>query len=718
MANLFGSGKNKKVTGKAADSGYDATKTTIPKLQVQLPNLQNLFQSNTSKTTKQATGKAADSGYTAAKKQASQQANRQTVQKYTNILSQDVKQSFGGLKNDSETQRNLALASKQGVGTNWSEPKRAVGNAIESAAANSVASYLNAAGTVLKDDRKHGLAADSDKNKATVTGNEWYNRAGNYLQRGAEKVQKISENAYARGAANLNSGERLLYDAGIAGAQMLGDMATGIAPVSMAVRSFGSGAKQARDAGASHTQQLLYGGANAAVELLTEKLFDGVAGIYGKGAADDVVSNVARKLAKSDTGQAFVRSLAGMGLEGAEEVISGAVNPALQTIYNGKSIGENYRGLDAAELLYEGAIGALLGGLGGNVDIARTMSGNLRSAPSMTRNNTAGSMYDATGGVLRGGLGGAAQLEQSNAINEARLYTPYVTTYNATKPITSYTDMLQAMMQSASEGNVLSGKGLLHPYSNNVNNTGTVAPAQGGSYADVFRQIMTDQDATVLGANKNDDTSELAHYQELEQKYLDGSISPDEADELWKLEHLRGRSETPSEDKEISDAPVYDRYLELERKFLSGSINEQEWNELLRLENILGQFSAASGDGSQRYQIPDSAKYEGLKRTPMDGNIIKKVVFGHSGTPKMADPKSVIDHQNEEGVVDARAFYGDDGMKVKDLHTSDHGNPKRHNYGRHGEHAHDYEWNDDGSLKGKITREWSDEEREMNGDIL
>ena len=36
-----------------------------------------------------------------------------------------------------------------GTGTNWSSPKRAVGNAIESTAANSVASYLNAAGTVL-----------------------------------------------------------------------------------------------------------------------------------------------------------------------------------------------------------------------------------------------------------------------------------------------------------------------------------------------------------------------------------------------------------------------------------------------------------------------------------------------------------------------------------------------------------------------------------------
>lgn len=95
-----------------------------------------------------------------------------------------------------------------------------------------------------------------------------------------------------------------------------------------------------------------------------------------------------------------------------------------------------------------------------------------------------------------------------------------------------------------------------------------------------------------------------------------------------------------------------------------------------------------------------------------------KVVTGHSGTPKKAAPRSVIDHQSDEGVVDARAFYGADGMKEKDLHTTDHGNPKWHNYGQHGEHAHDYEWNEDGSLKNKTTREWNNEEKERNGDIL
>jgi hypothetical protein len=60
--------------------------------------------------------------------------------------------------------------------------------------------------------------------------------------------------------------------------------------------------------------------------------------------------------------------------------------------------------------------------------------------------------------------------------------------------------------------------------------------------------------------------------------------------------------------------------------------------------------------------------------------------------------------------VNVRSFYGVDGMKAKDIHTDDHGNPKQHPYGKHGEHVHDYEWDDDGRLKNKATREITDEE--------
>lgn len=39
-------------------------------------------------------------------------------------------------------------------------------------------------------------------------------------------------------------------------------------------------------------------------------------------------------------------------------------------------------------------------------------------------------------------------------------------------------------------------------------------------------------------------------------------------------------------------------------------------------------------------------------------------------------------------------------------------------FGAHGEHAHDYEWDENGKLKNKTIREISNDERERSGDIL
>lgn len=103
-----------------------------------------------------------------------------------------------------------------------------------------------------------------------------------------------------------------------------------------------------------------------------------------------------------------------------------------------------------------------------------------------------------------------------------------------------------------------------------------------------------------------------------------------------------------------------------------------------------------------------------------DGGIIKpnKVVKGHVSMPRVAEPNDIIDHINENGVVDVRAFHDSDGLKKLDIHTDNHGNPKHHNFGIHGEHGHDFEWNQDGTLKEKTTRELTDQERKENGDIL
>lgn len=107
--------------------------------------------------------------------------------------------------------------------------------------------------------------------------------------------------------------------------------------------------------------------------------------------------------------------------------------------------------------------------------------------------------------------------------------------------------------------------------------------------------------------------------------------------------------------------------------------------------------------------IKDNTTYKALPDT---------VFSGHSSAPKNGIPNSIVDHLGNDGKTETRTFYGDDGYKKKDVTTHDHGNPKRHPYGKHGEHAHDYEWNPEGSLKQRKTRDLTDQEREENSDIL
>ena len=154
-------------------------------------------------------------------------------------------------------------------------------------------------------------------------------------------------------------------------------------------------------------------------------------------------------------------------------------------------------------------------------------------------------------------------------------------------------------------------------------------------------------------------------------------------------------------------------------RYANTNVNEfiaEAWAEREIGENP-GKYSKRIGSIIDKYfklETPQTLEKQGKS------GIIKadKIISGHASTPKMAEPNTVIDHVDENGSVDARGFYGDDGYKGKDIHTTDHGNPKRHPYGKHGEHAHDYTWDDDGRLKEKTTRNLDDDEKERNGDIL
>ena len=108
-----------------------------------------------------------------------------------------------------------------------------------------------------------------------------------------------------------------------------------------------------------------------------------------------------------------------------------------------------------------------------------------------------------------------------------------------------------------------------------------------------------------------------------------------------------------------------------------------------------------------------------LQSMPDKGIIrVTEVWDGHKSLPRDSKPNSIIDHITDDGFVKARAFYGEDGRKYKEIHTTHHGKPKAHPFGKHGEHGHIYQWNPDGSLKSKPSYELSEKERKENQEIL
>ena len=221
-------------------------------------------------------------------------------------------------------------------------------------------------------------------------------------------VQNMSDTMSAAAQQDIDRAKNGLSKFGQAGADIatnviqmgfdaaVGALTGGGSLASMFLRSAGNSMQQARNEGASTLQQLAYGGVAGGIEVFTEKLADGVAGIYGKGAADDITESLIRKLTDSEFGRSALRLLSGAVSEGGEEVISDLLAPYAELIYNNKSFGETFKGMfggdtyDASEVLYDFIIGAAIGALGGGTSVVTGQNANanaqLREADTIQNN--------------------------------------------------------------------------------------------------------------------------------------------------------------------------------------------------------------------------------------------------------------------------------------------------------------------------------------------
>lgn len=84
--------------------------------------------------------------------------------------------------------------------------------------------------------------------------------------------------------------------------------------------------------------------------------------------------------------------------------------------------------------------------------------------------------------------------------------------------------------------------------------------------------------------------------------------------------------------------------------------------------------------------------------------------------PTGGKPNSITQTENSKGGIN-RNYYDKDGNQTKQISNNDHGHKAESKYGKHGEHAHDYYYDENGELQ-RPTRELNEEERKENGDIL
>ncbi len=200
------------------------------------------------------------------------------------------------------------------------------------------------------------------------------------LQGTYQKLRKTASDNMEKANEGLTPVGKYLNNVGVAGAQMAADAALGggsaLGP--MFLRVFGGNSQEAAEAadkpGMSAAEQLdaqnralLYGTASGAVSIATEKISNVAAPFkkaFGGGFLDKAIDGAIAKMNGNAAGRLALSFLS----EGGEEVIEDIVQPALQTIYNGKSAGQNYSELDAAEILNDFLVGGTLGLLGSGVE--------------------------------------------------------------------------------------------------------------------------------------------------------------------------------------------------------------------------------------------------------------------------------------------------------------------------------------------------------------
>lgn len=333
-------------------------------------------------------------------------------------------------------------------------------------------------------------------------------QAANEIYKAADKMADSGARNIEKAKSGLGKVGQLAVDAGVAGAQMGADAAAsaltgGVALIPMFIRGAGSSAQEARRQGATHEQQVQYGTLSGALSVATEKIGNAATPfkkMFGKGFLDNVIERSAKGLNNSAAGKLVLSFLE----EGGEEVLEDLVQPALQTIYNGRTVGGSYSELEAAEVLNDFLVGGILGGLGGGVDAIRNR-GYYDSHTEMPK--------------IEGTKPNTTAAETKEATPSAEAMTPEETAPTAQRPV--------------QQQNTMPAQPAVTPESAQGTGGGNLTPTQPNA-----AQGATEGKADALDEGKRvalDKYTTQENVQQVSQKINDGTLAVDAEHNIYRV---------------------------------------------------------------------------------------------------------------------------------------------------------------------------------------
>lgn len=135
-----------------------------------------------------------------------------------------------------------------------------------------------------------------------------------------------------------------------------------------------------------------------------------------------------------------------------------------------------------------------------------------------------------------------------------------------------------------------------------------------------------------------------------------------------------------------------------------------EYAKFSKAMNLPQQRERVSVDGLKKIgQFP--------KEKMLKNAIGDDIILTNKSSIKFA-PNTITQVVNKKGGID-RNYYGPNGARLKQISNNDHGHKKESKFGKHGEHAHNYYYDETTNriVHGE-PRDLTDEERKENADIL